>query len=109
MMEIKPASVMQEAEHLVNGPRQRDYGHPLDDFARTAQMWGAILGTGVTPEEVALCMIAVKISRECNRHTRDNLIDICGYAGTLEMVRHERSRRDRDALTPIDAVGRNHA
>ena len=31
-------------------------------------------------------MIGVKLSRECNEHKRDNLIDIAGYALTVQMI-----------------------
>lgn len=80
-------NVLQEAERLVYGPRQACYGHPADDFARTAAMWSVILGTHVEPEQVGLCQIALKISREVNAHKRDNLVDIAGYAGTVALVR----------------------
>ena len=76
---------MSEAQKLVHGARQKSYGHPADDFARTAKMWSAILGVEVPPEKVPLCMIAVKVSREVNQHKRDNLVDIAGYAETLNL------------------------
>jgi len=60
-------SILFEAHNLVHGVRGEDYGHPYHDFGRTAKIWSAILGVDVTPEQVALCMIGVKISRECNR------------------------------------------
>ena len=84
-------SVLNEAHGLVHKDRGEDYGHPFDDFSRTAKLWSVVLGTEVTPEQVALCMICVKLSREVNRPKRDNRVDIAGYAETLEMV-HERRR-----------------
>lgn len=86
-------NILEEANSLVNGNRQADYGHPLDDFQRTAKMWTAILGFPVTPEQVGLCMCAVKISRQVNHPKRDNLVDLAGYAATVEMVIEERKRR----------------
>jgi len=79
-------SILFEAHNLVHGVRGEDYGHPYHDFSRTAKIWSAILGVDVTPEQVALCMIGVKISRECNKPKRDNRIDIAGYAEALDMV-----------------------
>ena len=79
-------SVLTEAHRLVHGDRGDDYGHPYHDFSRTAKIWSAILDKDVTPEQVALCMIGVKMSRECNRPKRDNRVDMAGYAETLDMV-----------------------
>lgn len=86
-------TVLEEAQRLVYGDRGADYGHPLDDFSRTAQMWTAILGTTVTAEQVGLCMIGVKISRQVNHPKRDNMTDAAGYAGTVQMCIEERERR----------------
>ncbi len=79
-------TILQEAQRLVYGERQASYGHPADDFARTAAMWSAILGHPVTAEQVGLCMCAVKISRQCNAPKRDNMTDLAGYAATVQMV-----------------------
>lgn len=87
-------SVALEAHKLVNGQRQDDYGHPLDNFTQTGQMWAAILGVPeVTAEQVGLMMVAAKLSRQCHRPKRDNLTDIAGYATTVDMVGRERERR----------------
>lgn len=86
-------TILQEAQRLVHGDRQAAYGHPLDDFSRTAAMWAAILGHPVTAEQVGLCMIAVKVSRQCNAPKRDNMTDAAGYAATVQMVVEERRKR----------------
>ena len=88
-------TLLAEADRIVNGPRQRDYGHPLDDFSKTAQMWAPIFADGkVTAEKVALAMIGVKMSRLLNTPTHhDSQVDIAGYIQTYEMVVRERARR----------------
>lgn len=86
-------NVLEEANKLVHGDRNADYGHPLDDFSKTAAMWTAILGHPVSPEQVGLCMCAVKISRQLNKPKADNLIDLAGYAETVNMVIEEKLRR----------------
>lgn len=83
----------QEAESLVHGPRGVDYGHPLDDFSRTALIWTAILETNITPEQVALCMVGLKLSREVHKPKRDNIVDAHGYLMTYRMVQDERALR----------------
>lgn len=83
-------TILEEADRLVNGPRQKAYGHPKEDFARTGRMWGAILGVDdVPPEKVALCMAALKLSREVNSPKRDNRVDACGYMMTADMCMEE--------------------
>ena len=86
MRQIAPEGILEEAAKLVHGSRQEDYGDPLQSLERVAMMWSAILGVTVAPEQVPLCMIALKISRECNRPKRDNRVDIAGYAELLQMV-----------------------
>lgn len=86
-------TVLREAERLVYGDRGKAYGHPLDDYTRTARMWSAILDTEVSAEQAIMCMIAVKLSRECNAGKRDNRVDIAGYAECLQRVQDERRRR----------------
>lgn len=91
-------SVLVEADKLVNGDRQAAYGRPITDFTRTGRFWGEILkiGRDVTAEEVALCMVALKLSRQINKSKRDNLVDIAGYVKTYQLV-----EEDRFALTPV--------
>jgi len=80
-------TILEEAARLVDGPRQQAYGYPIVDFTRTGRIWGAMLGIpDVLPRTVALMMVAVKLSREMNLPSRDNLVDIAGYARTAEMV-----------------------
>lgn len=88
-----PENILDEAWDLVHGDRGAAYGHPLDDFSKTARLWSVVFGTDVTPEQVALAMACVKISRELNQHKRDNLVDLAGYAETCQMVVDEKARR----------------
>jgi len=102
-------TILQEAQRLIYGDRQNDYGHPLDDFAKTAFMWTGLLlpklrlGEEITPKDVALCMVAVKLSREVHKHGRDNLVDAAGYIGTAAMIEELRthSRKLQWTTAPI--------
>lgn len=85
-----PESILEEAHHLVHGNRGDDYGHPFHDFSKTAMIWSAIFGIDIKPEQVALAMVGVKISREVNKPKRDNRVDGAGYFETLEMVVQKR-------------------
>lgn len=89
-------NILEEANTLVHGARGVDYGHPLDNFTQTAALWSAVLNTPVTAEQVGLCMICVKVSRQLNSPRTDNLVDIAGYAETVNMVVNERERRQHE-------------
>lgn len=96
-------TVLEEANGLIFGERNADYGHPIDDFSRTGKMWAGVLRDwaltvvdpehvpDVPPELVGLAMVLVKVSREVNKHKRDNLVDIGGYSGTLAMIADRRA------------------
>jgi hypothetical protein len=80
----EPESIFVEADRIIHGQRRKDYGPVEESFHNIATVWSGILGQFVTDREVALCMIGLKCCREANNHTRDSLVDICGYAGLIE-------------------------
>lgn len=102
-------TILQEAQRLVHGNRQSDYGHPLDDYTKTADFWSVVLreklklGAKISPEEATLMMVCLKISREMNKHKRDNLTDGAGYFETTSMIHQEREKRNAGANQSSDA------
>jgi hypothetical protein len=79
--------VLEEALRITGGDRMSDYGPPDQDFRRTAIMWEQILNSRIVdgelkikPQDVASCMIALKLSRQTHQGKRDNWVDIAGYS-----------------------------
>jgi hypothetical protein len=77
------------ADELVNGDRNNQYGDPIQDFARTADMWTAYLsgvaeregGVIIQPSDVAAMMGLLKISRIAwSPNKQDSWADLAGYA-----------------------------
>ena len=72
--------------------RGQDYGHPILDFSKIARMWDILFinqtsGEEITPEQVALAMILLKVARITQNedyYHRDSVLDIIGYAHCLE-------------------------
>lgn len=83
--------ILETAGRLIDGDRDVDYGDPAVSFARIAQMWSALLGTTITPGQVAQMMVAMKLSRLTHTMShRDSWIDIAGYAALgAEIVERE--------------------
>ena len=79
-------SICQEADIIVSADRQSDYGHPRHNFGKTAKLWEAVFNTPVSAHQVGLCMILLKVARESYFPKRDNLVDIAGYAKTLDLL-----------------------
>lgn len=80
-------SVCTEADELINGQRAEDYGDAKESFQRIASIWSAVLCHTVTPHEVCLCMIGLKLSRLASQPTHhDSQVDVCGYAALLQKL-----------------------
>ncbi len=78
--------ILEEAKVIINGARREEYGSVTESFGKLAKMWSLILDYEVTPSQVCLCMIGLKITRELNMHKRDNLVDLAGYSKLLSML-----------------------
>jgi hypothetical protein len=88
-------SVLKEANSIINGDREKTYGHPAKNLKTIATMWDAYLKARkysdvVTPKDVAAMMVLVKVARFANDPDhRDNLVDMCGYAALIERCDEE--------------------
>ena len=72
--------ILEEALELTKGARNKDYGDCKVEFDRVASMWSIIFEKEITPNQAALAMIALKITRQMNTNKRDNWVDIAGYS-----------------------------
>lgn len=82
---VTPESILQEADRIINGARQEDYGPPEVNFQRIADFWEDYLsmkpeGESLSRKDVAMMMILSKVARTFGSDSRDNYVDIAGYA-----------------------------
>ena len=76
----KRAEILKEAEKCICGQREQDYGSPEDNFTIIAGLWTAYTGTTITPLDVAMMMVLLKVARIKNGGgSGDSFVDICGY------------------------------
>ena len=78
-------SVLEEAIETVK-QRQDSYDDPYRNHVRIAKLWSVVLGTAVTPQQVALCMLQLKVAREMYKHSHDNVVDMAGYINCLDVI-----------------------
>lgn len=82
-----PETMIDEAVRLINGQRKSDYGPARKNFDDIAAIWSVVLGTAVTGEQVALCMIGLKMARLAKSiGHRDSWVDIVGYVGCVDKM-----------------------
>ena len=72
--------ILEEALQITTGDRHNDYGDCRIELERLATLWSVIFETTVTPNQVSLAMIALKITRQMNSNKRDNWVDMAGYS-----------------------------
>jgi Domain of unknown function (DUF6378) len=83
---VTAEQLLKQAASVVRDRRQT-YGQPTDLFEPVAVRWSQVLGTEVTPAQVIICLIDLKVARLAHdpRHL-DSITDIAGYAGCLAEV-----------------------
>ena len=79
-------SILEEASEIIKGDRREAYGPVEQSFKESAAIWSVVLKTPVTPQQVALCMIGLKLQREANSAKRDNRTDLLGYTLLLDQL-----------------------
>ena len=67
--------------------RRETYGDPVTSMTAIAQRWSITLDQPITPAQVALCLIDLKLARLTHQPDHiDSMVDIAGYAAVLREV-----------------------
>lgn len=86
----KRAVILAEADRIIHGDREKDYGAPIDSFTRLAAALALVFGHEVTPVQAAAAMIAMKLSRLAGGDYKDDTwVDLAGYAALGAEVRDQ--------------------
>ena len=84
-------SILQEAAEIRSGSRNADYGDAVKNFERISAMASLMVGKEITEEQCCAVLMAVKLCREAYNHKRDNLVDLCGYADIMELIKESKN------------------
>jgi len=100
----QPQTILEHAQQLIYGERNKVYKHPNENFANIANLWNAyftaILGRPdvsstlsvegkfrVNQIDVAYMNILQKVARGATAQTHlDTVVDVAGYAGCIERI-----------------------
>lgn len=128
----KRSHLLQLADKLVNGDRNRQYGDPNSDFSKTAALWETYLNGVrdrqrtqlkelgiedamgdailVEPQDVAVMMILLKVSRlTWSPDKEDHWADIAGYAACgYDCVAEEELDEDEEFQNDISVNADDH-
>ena len=72
--------ILEEANKLIGGDRNNDYGDKLTNHKNIAALWSIFLRKKITAHDVAMCMALVKVARLKHAHKKDSYIDLAAYA-----------------------------
>lgn len=75
------AAILADATQAVTKDRAATHGAAERSFGQIAAVWSVRLGVTVTPAQVALMLVDLKVTRAWgNPGHQDNWVDIAGYA-----------------------------
>ena len=84
-------SFFDRVSDIVTNNRSNDYGDPLLNHMRIANLWNVWLnnrtwGPEITPYDVSMMMNLVKFARCLETPSHENHVDIAGYAAVSEKI-----------------------
>ena len=79
-------SILLQADKIVNGDRNDQYGDPNVAFAEYKQILSATFGIELTEAQICKVMMAIKLGRMKYKYKEDSLVDLCGYTEILNRL-----------------------
>ncbi len=78
-----------EAENIVNGDRNEQYGDPNIAFDEYSDILNTVFGIKLTSVEICKVQMAIKLGRLKYKYKRDSVVDLCGYAEILDRLENK--------------------
>jgi hypothetical protein len=86
------SNILEKANSIINKrseEKERNYGPFSEGMRRAALIASGATGKEITAEDMYMCMVALKLSRESYNHKEDNLLDAVAYLGALNNLHDE--------------------
>lgn len=104
-------SILLEAEGIVNGDRNVQYGDAGEAFQVYSDICKTAFGLNISPTDICKVQMAIKLGRNKFRFKSDNLVDLCGYAEILNRLmsnnfieQYDGSKVNKSALDELGAM-----
>ena len=96
LSKMNKAELLDKVKELITRDRNETHGDANVQLANTAKLWEAYLQFPVTAEQVAMCMVLMKISRsDYGVFNEDDYLDLLGYgaiAGEIAFIENCKSK-----------------
>jgi len=79
-------NILEEANNIINlrsEEKERMYGPFEEGMERAAMIASGCTGKQLTAQDIYMCLVALKLSRQSYNHKEDNLLDAVAYLGSL--------------------------
>jgi len=80
---------IEESIKLLTSDRAKEYGHVVTNFKNIKDISNIMLkrkGIKLDIEDIAIILVALKIAREGNKHSKDNISDGISYLQILDIM-----------------------
>jgi len=98
-------TILEDAQEIVDGKRNTDYGDPCESFWKIAKVATILVDKHcpccqqgeITFTATDICRIlkSVKLVRQAHRYKRDNLVDEAGYARIESILKGDEEDRSK--------------
>jgi len=79
-------SLLLQAEKIVNGDRNEQYGDAKQAFQEYANILKTTFDIDLTPEQICKVQMAIKLGRLKYKFKQDSLLDLIGYSEILNRL-----------------------
>ena len=77
-MENNYTNILEDCIKIAN-ERQASYGEASENLQKTCDILHVAFGIEMNPSQLALVLVALKLSREQTQHKPDNILDMVNY------------------------------
>lgn len=93
---MERVEILEQAIELTSNSRNETHGPAYLNHRRIADLWTAYLEKSISPEQVAICLALVKVSRSMHSSVRDHYVDGAAYfaiAGEMAEIEYRQQNQ----------------